>query len=350
MPNKVKLGFLGCGFMGQLAHMDNYAKLGDCEIVALTDNKRNQAELVAARYAIPTVYTDYCEMLADPAIDAIVAAQPFTNHTNVVEDVLRAGKHLLTEKPLCVYADNGRALVESAAETGKIHMVGYHKRSDPAIEYALGVIRGWKASGEMGKMTYVRIVMPPGDWIGGAGGAIFTDEAAEPFREEPRPDGIDEKTHREYVSFVNYYIHQVNMLRYLFGEDYKLTFADRSGVLLAVESERGVTGVIEMATFLTSDDWQEEALVCFEKGWVKVELPAPLASQQAGRVNVFTDNTKSGGVLTCPRMPNRSAMRNQAMNFVKAVSGAGKPPCESREALKDLQIAMDYIQYMKRYA
>jgi predicted dehydrogenase len=342
----VKLGFIGAGFMGQMAHMQNYAQIQGCAIAAVADSKQRQAERVAAIYEIPRVYTDYRELLADPAIDAVVASQPFHNHVNIVPDVLKAGKHILTEKPLCVYAEHGKPLVEAARQSGKIHMVGYHKRSDPATEYAMDVIRAWKQSGKHGKMTYVRLAMPPGDWIGGSRRPYLTDEPKFGFAGEPLPAGIDAETDKAHVSFVNYYIHQVNLMRHLLNEDYALTFADRSGVLLSIESASGITGVIEMQTFATTDDWQEQALVCFEKGWVRIDYPAPLACQQAGRVTVF-DNSEKQGVTSSPRLPNVSAMLNQARNFIAAVKGEKKAPCESAEALKDLEFAMDYIQYRK---
>ena len=46
-------------------------------------------------------------------------------------------------------------------------MIGYHKRSDPASMYAKAEIDRLKASGELGRMTYVRILMPSGDWVAG---------------------------------------------------------------------------------------------------------------------------------------------------------------------------------------
>ena len=344
---KVKIGFIGCGFMGQLAHLSNYIVSDNCEIVALCDKKTEQAKLVAARYGIPKVYEDHHEFLADPEIEAVVASQPFNNHINLVPDILKAKKHLLTEKPLCIYPENGEKLAKLAAENGVIHMVAYHKRSDPATEYAISLIEKWKTSGEMGKMKYVRITMPPGDWIGGAKGAVFTDETPDGFDPEQPAVGFDASSHDTLVWFVNYYIHQVNYMRHMFGEDYRLTFADKSQVVIAVESSSGVCGVIETSPYNTTDDWQEQILIAFEKGWIKVELPAPLAAQQAGKVSYF-DNSKQQGVLVSPRMPNTSAMRNQAERFLKAVSGAKNAPCLSDEAVKDLAFSVDYINYISK--
>ena len=53
------------------------------------------------------------------------------------------------------------------------------------------------------------------------------------------PDYFDKSTGDAYNAFVNYYIHQVNAMRFLLGEPYKVTFADKSGVLMAVESTSG---------------------------------------------------------------------------------------------------------------
>ena len=346
---KVKLGFLGCGFMGQLAHMQNYAALDTCEIVAITDAKHEQAKKAAQAYFIPKVYASATEMLADPDIDAVVASQQYNNHVNIVCDVLNAGKHLLTEKPLCLYPQNGKRLVECAAKNKKIHMVGNHKRSDPATEYALKLINEWKASGEMGKLNYIRLSITHGDWICGSAGVnrpIVTSEENAAYTPEQIPDGVDPAISDKYNYFVNNYIHQVNLMRYLLGEDYRLAYGDRSGVLLATESVSGVPGVIEMDAFHSTNKWHEFAMVCFEKGYVRISLAAPLASQRAGEVTVFADNG-GGGVFTSPVLPNISAMRNQAINFIKAVNGEIAPPCPSSEAIKDLEFAMEYFNFIR---
>jgi predicted dehydrogenase len=147
------------------------------------------------------------------------------------------------------------------------------------------------------------------------------------------------------VTFVNYYIHQVNLMRFFFGEDFRLTYTEKSGVLLGVESASGIPGILEMSPYSTNQEWHEAALACFEKGFVKVELPAPLASQHAGKVTVYR-NTPQGEYYTTPVLPYISAMRNQAANFIRAINGEKRAPCTSADAVKDLEIAWDYIKAM----
>jgi predicted dehydrogenase len=348
--DKVRLGFVGTGFMGQVAHLSNYAVLDDCEIVAIAEPRKALALKVAARYGISKIYSDHRELLDKCEVDAIVAAQPFTRHAVLIPDILEAKIPVLTEKPVCVSVENGERLANLAEDNNVLHMVGYHKRSDPAMEYAKKVVEEWQASQEYGKMRLVRITMPPGDWIGGGReGFLGTDEPYPPGELENHPSCFDEKTYDSYVSFVNYYIHQVNAMHFLLGEPYKVTFADRSGVLLVAESESGVCGTIEMAPYQTSRDWEESFFVGFEKGYVKVDLPAPLASQQAGRVLVMRDNGKSVPTLTEPSLPKLSAMRNQARNFLAAVKGERPAPCDSKEAVQDLRIACEYIRMRQKY-
>jgi len=287
---KVRIGFVGVGGMGQMAHLKNYVTLDDCEVVALAEVRRETGRLVAQRYGIAKVYGDHREMLASERLDGIVASQPFDRHAVLLPDLYKGVGHLFTEKPLAVSPDAGRRLARAAAHAKCVHMVGYHKRSDPATARARRTIDAWRASGEMGRLRYVRILMPAGDWIAsGFVGLLSAGDAVPALEREPPLRDMDKKTAREYVSFVNYYIHQVNLMRHLLGEPYKVAYAEKSGVLMAVESASGVAGTIEMTPYRTTVAWEESALVAFEKGYVMLRLPAPLATHRAGSVEIYRD-------------------------------------------------------------
>ena len=346
--NKLRIDFVGVGNMGQMAHLANYSVLRDlCEVVAIAEPRPQSAKLVAARHGIPEVYDNHKDLLAHAKVDAIVAPQQYRAHFAIIPDILRAGIPVLTEKPLSLTVEAGRELVRISEETGTLHMVGYHKRSDPAMERAKSVAEEWKASGDYGKLRYIRITMPPGDWTGGT---VWPPNLNEPYPQlawEPGPADYTDRQTQELDVFVNYYIHQVNAIRYFLGEDYRLTFADRAGVLLVGESDSGVTVSLEMAPYSNTIDWEEKVLVAFEKGYLNVELPSPLAQQQAGKLTVYQDNPDVAPPSKLqPILPNVSAMRNQAVNFLAAVRGDRPAPCTSREALKDLIFARSYIDFM----
>lgn len=340
--SEVRIGFVGAGFMGQLAHLSNYVHVDDCDVVALAEPRPRLRERVATRYGVAETYTDHEELLASADVDAVVAAQPYSRHAVIVPDVLEAGYPLFTEKPVAVSAETGERLADLADEAGVFHMVGYHKRSDPALARAKAVVDEWRRTGAYGDQRYVRVTMPDGDWIGGAPDPVTTDEEPPSGETEPLPEEFDEETAEAYDRFINFYIHQVNALRFLFGEPYEVAHADDAGRLLVAESESGVTGTLEMAPYTTSDDWRESVLVGFDEGAVEVELPPPLASQEAGTVTVLRDD--DGTETVEPTMPPKSAMRAQAENFVAAVRGERDPPCDSREAVADLRVARDYVR------
>jgi len=146
---------------------------------------------------------------------------------------------------------------------------------------------------------------------------------------------------------VNYYIHQVNLIRYLIGEKYDVTYADPNNVLLVGKTAGSVTVSLEMTPYSTTLDWQESALVCFEKGWVKLELPAPLRMNTPGKVEIFKDSGNGKLPETIiPQFPWVHAMRQQAVNFISAVNGEIPMMCDAQEALEDLKVARQYLKLL----
>lgn len=341
----IRLAFVGLGGMGQCAHLRNYITIPDVQIVAAAELREDQGREVARRYGIARLYRDHRELLAaEKQIDGLVAIQQFSAHGSLMPELLAAKIPLITEKPLASSVETGEKILAAQQRSGTPMYVAYHKRSDPATMYARRMIDAWKSSGEFGKLRYVRIAMPPGDWSAQGFAHLIRGNDPDPaIACDPAPSNMDAETFKAYVTFVNYYIHQVNLLRHLLGEDYRVIYGDPSGVLLVAQSESGVCGAIEMATHITSIDWQESAFVAFEKGWIRLDLPAPLAIDQPGRVTVFEDNEKAEPRTISPTLPHIHAMRQQAINFVAAIRGEKTCLCTAAEALEDLRVARDYI-------
>lgn len=350
---KVKIGFAGVGGMGQMAHLRNYCVLPECEVVAIAEVREETGKLVAGRYGVPRTYANAEEMLANEDLDGVVASQPYTRHGILLPELVKAGKPVFIEKPLSSSLEWGEKVLSAVEGSDTWIMVGYHKRSDPASMYAKAEVDRLKASGELGKLKYIRILMPAGDWVaGGFAGMLNAGDAPNCALDvEPAPTDMDQKTYEEYSAFVNYYIHQVNLMRYFLGERYSVTYADPSGVLLAGQSESGICCTIEMSPYVTTIDWQEEALIAFDKGYVKVGLPAPVALNRPGTVEILRDPGEGAVPVTeCPKMPWEHAMLSQAKNFIAAVKGEKAPMTDAAEALEDLRVARQYIDLFKQNA
>jgi predicted dehydrogenase len=102
-----------------------------------------------------------------------------------------------------------------------------------------------------------------------------------------------------------------------------------------------------MAPYQTTVDWQETALVGFERGYLKLDLPAPLAANRPGRVEVYRDPGNGAEPQSIvPALPWVGAMRQQAANFIRAIRGEIKPPCDAQEALEDLRVAREYFRLL----
>ncbi len=340
----IRIGFVGVGGMGQCAHLRNYVTVPGCEVVALAEPRGTLREAVARKYGVARTYETGAEMIASEKLDGVVASQPFDRHGQIIPPLYQSGLPIFTEKPLAASVGVGENILTALKASGTWHMVGYHKRSDPATMWAKAEIERLQTTGELGRMKLVRLVMPAGDWIAGG----FTDLITSDEKAPAIPSDVDEGWDSPHFKFVNYYIHQVNLLRHLFGEPYQVTFADKSGVLLVAESSGGVTGTIELSPYQTTIDWQESALVCFEKGWIRIDLPAPLASNRPGQVTVLLDpGNGATPVTSSPTLPWVHAMRQQAINYIRAIKGEIKPPCDAVEALEDLKIATQYINLRK---
>lgn len=125
----IKVGLIGCGRWGQ-NHARTLATL-PCEFVGLADPDKEKAKL-AAELAV-NYYEDYRGLL--DKTDAVIIAVPTRDHISVVKDALRAGKHVLAEKPLTLGLRGAEALVKLARKKKRLLSVGYIYRFNPVTLY-----------------------------------------------------------------------------------------------------------------------------------------------------------------------------------------------------------------------
>jgi predicted dehydrogenase len=129
MKGKVGIGIIGSGGIATGFHMPGYASIPDqCEIVAVCDINASAAEAAAAKFGIQNVYSDYQKLLADPKVDSVSITTPNRFHYQPTLDALRAGKHVLCEKPLAMNGAEAREMVRLANSTGLILQVALQAR------------------------------------------------------------------------------------------------------------------------------------------------------------------------------------------------------------------------------
>jgi hypothetical protein len=148
---KIRLGYVGAGFMAQAVHLPNFTALPDCEVVALAEMRPQLAQKVAQRFGIPRVYTTHSELLLDPDIDAVAVSAHYVHQAQVAEDALQAGKPVFMEKPMALTVERAERMLQAAREGGGRLMVAYMKRYDAGIELAKQLIDQYRQSGELGQ-------------------------------------------------------------------------------------------------------------------------------------------------------------------------------------------------------
>jgi predicted dehydrogenase len=103
----LNVGIIGAGGIAQKMHLPELTRLDGVRVTMLSGRKEHRLRSLGERFGVPRSTHDYRELLADPEIDAVVVALPHPLHVGAGIEALRAGKHLLMQKPLC--GDMGEA-------------------------------------------------------------------------------------------------------------------------------------------------------------------------------------------------------------------------------------------------
>jgi len=120
----IGIGVIGYGYWGPNL-VRNFAEAPGARLVAVSDLSPERLAVVACRHPLVKTTTDYRELLRDPEIDAVVVSTPVSTHFELGMEVVRAGKHLLIEKPLTASVEEGECLLEAASARRRIVMVDH---------------------------------------------------------------------------------------------------------------------------------------------------------------------------------------------------------------------------------
>lgn len=161
----LRAGVIGCGEIGVRGHIPGFRAAG-VHVVGVCDANAARAEATAAKLDIPHHYVDYRDLLARADIDLVAVGLPNALHAPVTLDALRAGKHVLCEKPMSVDAAGAERMVAEARERKLMLSINHQMRFEPT---ALAM-RDAVASGRLGRVYYAESRMVRSAGIPGYGG------------------------------------------------------------------------------------------------------------------------------------------------------------------------------------
>lgn len=145
----ISVGVIGYGYWGPNL-VRNFFEAPGFRMAAVADLSPERRAQAASRYPSVRTTADYHEILADPKIDAVAIATPVSTHFALAREALRAGKHVLVEKPLASSSEEARQLIEEAEQRHRVLLV------DHTFVYtgAVRKIHELVAAGDLGEIYY----------------------------------------------------------------------------------------------------------------------------------------------------------------------------------------------------
>src|SRR5436305_3669695 len=143
------IGVIGCGYWGPNL-LRNFAENEGAQLRWICDVDEDRLTSMSRRYPMAQTTTDYGALVSDPALDAVAVVTPVATHFAIARELLRAGKHVLLEKPLAATVREAEELIALAETNGRTLMV------DHTFIYT-GAVRKMKelvSRGELGDLLY----------------------------------------------------------------------------------------------------------------------------------------------------------------------------------------------------
>jgi predicted dehydrogenase len=149
--DSVQVGVVGCGSIAQLVHLPLLGEKEGVRVVAVCDSNLPKAKLVAERFEVGGVYPSVETLLEHKGLDAVLVCTPNPLHAEHTEAALRAGAHVLCERPLGVSREQVVGTLAVAAETGCALMVANNHRFRPDA----WALRRFIGAGELGDIYHI---------------------------------------------------------------------------------------------------------------------------------------------------------------------------------------------------
>lgn len=318
--SKIRLGYVGCGFMAQKVHLPNFMAIPDCQVLALAEVRPELGKKVQAHLGIPKLYPDHQAMLADPDLDAIAVSAGFMLQGEIARDALLAGKDVFMEKPMAVSLAQADAILAAARQCSRRLMVGYMKRYDAGNELVKARLDAFRASGELGPITYVRNHGFCGDWISGLDTPRLTTDEPMPQVPARGPDWLPPEFLNQYLGYLQQYTHNINLLRWLLDAGDNVTVRavdlDDDGYTgLVVLDLAGTRAVIESG-HLSHYRWDEHTQIYFRHGWIKTWAPPLLLKQVPAEVEIYHAGEEQTFTRPIPQPGWSWSYKREAEHFI----------------------------------
>ncbi len=154
MSKKIRVGFIGAGGIAG-THIKWLKPVKNVEVIALADPSTDAMDARIAEHELDgcKTFTDYTQMLKMADVDAVSVCTPNWLHYKPTIDALKAGKHVMVEKPMAMNAREAQKMVDAAKARGKVLTIGFQMRFRPDTQFVKRAID----EGQLGDILYTRV-------------------------------------------------------------------------------------------------------------------------------------------------------------------------------------------------
>jgi predicted dehydrogenase len=156
---KLKAAVIGTGFMGRV-HIEGIRRLGNVEVAGVAGRNDTRAASFGESVGVERTTGDYRTLLDDPSIDAVHICTPNADHHPMAKAALKAGKHVLLEKPITVNSTEAKDLVNLARSKKLANCLQHNLRYYPVVQHVRQMIK----AGELGEILVVQGTYSQ-DWL-----------------------------------------------------------------------------------------------------------------------------------------------------------------------------------------
>lgn len=251
IENNIKLAIIGCGAVTEIGHLPAAVEVADCSVTLLVDSNLARAKELADTYGVPAVSDDYREAVNHA--DAAIVALPHHLHAPVSCDLLKAGLHVLVEKPMATSSAECETML-AVAEKGRVVLsVGLMRRFLNSARFARWVLD----QGFLGRIQEFD-VREGNDYNWPVQSDFF-------FRRETAGGGVLFDTGAHTLDLLLWWLGNVIDFEY-YDDSYGGVEADCK-IILSMES--GAKGVVELSR---TRDLRNTAIIRGEYGYLEVDL------------------------------------------------------------------------------
>ena len=253
LERRLRMGVLGAGQIAQSAHFESCTKAANADLYAICDVADDLRERMAITHGAQKSYKSYDEMLADPEVEAVIIATADPFHVPASIQALKAGKHVLSEKPVGLTVEEVEELKLVVEASGKVFQVGHMKRYDAGLQSAKRFI-----DSEMGDIIALKA------WYCDSTHRYPMTEAVQPLivtsASARKPTANPKADLRRYYMLAHG-CHLIDTARYFAGDivAVQARLAERNGIwcwFVDTEFANGTLGHLDL-TVAVRMDWHE---------------------------------------------------------------------------------------------